>query len=158
MSVIAVRRAAADDVGRVAELVRRLFREDSGVRDGTVDQSWPERFGRRWVRGLIGDDEAFLGVVEGPGGGASGYLAGEVGGPTSMRTVRVATLVSLYVDETLRRRGAARELVRVFGAWAEEKGADRIAVTAFASNEAALAFYRSEGFEPRETSMERPVG
>lgn len=45
-------------------------------------------------------------------------------------------------------------LARGFLAWCQEKGAQRVSVTAYAANVRAVEFYRRLGYEPRNVTLE----
>jgi len=44
-------------------------------------------------------------------------------------------------------------LAKVFLAWCQGKGAQRVSVTAYATNVRAVEFYRRLGFEPRNLTL-----
>jgi len=52
-----------------------------------------------------------------------------------------------------RRQGVASALVAEFLAWARRKHANEVKVTAYAANDAAIAFYRRQGFVPFESTL-----
>jgi GNAT superfamily N-acetyltransferase len=71
-----------------------------------------------------------------------------------MRPVRIATLVSMYVRPAHRREQIGACLVREFTAWAKQKEARFVEVTAYASNSEALRFYERNGFAARSVTLE----
>ncbi|MGV9875017.1 GNAT family N-acetyltransferase [Streptomyces cellulosae] len=56
------------------------------------------------------------------GGRIVGHLAGSVAEGSAMRPVKVATLVSMYVQPDHRRGGLGKRLVTRFTSWAREEG------------------------------------
>ncbi len=92
-----------------------------------------------------------LAAVEGE---AVGYLAGYVRGTTSLRPICVAELESMYVSKGRRNSGLGGRLVERFRVWARGRGARRMSVTAYATNERAIRFYRRAGFRPKNVSLE----
>jgi GNAT superfamily N-acetyltransferase len=54
---------------------------------------------------------------------------------------------SMWVDPQVRRAGVGRRLIETVEAWGREWGATRTVLWVFGSNEPAIRFYRSLGFE-----------
>jgi GNAT superfamily N-acetyltransferase len=71
---------------------------------------------------------------------------------TSVGTARIWILNDLYVDETNRRSGVARELTEYVISFARETGASKVLLETSADNAKAQALYENLGFL-RETSM-----
>ena len=62
----------------------------------------------------------------------------------------VAFIEGLYVEPACRRRGVARALVTVVGAWASAEGCTELATDSLLENEAAHAVHRALGFSETE--------
>ncbi|MFC4058315.1 GNAT family N-acetyltransferase [Planomonospora corallina] len=151
--VAAVRPAQPEDLDGVVACSAALFAEDAGTRDPSLNLGWPREHGpARFAAAL--DDPARLVLVADDGGRIVGHLTGSLSGPTAMRPVPVATLGSMYVHPDHRRRGVGARLVAEFRSWARERGARYAGVTAYASNDAAVRFYRRHGFADRSTVLE----
>ncbi|WP_100446174.1 GNAT family N-acetyltransferase [Glycomyces xiaoerkulensis] len=155
MHAAAIRRARPSDLAQVEADVAALFAEDSGTRDATISQDWPHHHARAWLGDQIAHDRKILLVAE--TAGHAGYLAGEVLPPSAMRTVSVAVLISMYVRPHLRGHGIGRSLATVFRDWARALEAERLSVTAHASNTDAVRFYERQGFARREVQLESAV-
>lgn len=158
MGAIAIRRAVAADVDGFVASSAALFAEDAGTRDDTVDIEWPNRYGAQRFSENLGDPKRLMLVAVDESGVVVGHLSGLLGEPTAMRPVRVATLASLYVRPAHRGDGVGARLVAEFRAWSDERGMDRMEVTAYAQNADALRFYQREGFVPQSVVLEaRPT-
>lgn len=144
------------DVGTLVRLGSALFREDASVRDPCTDVGWPREHGWDHFLSLISREDA-LRLLAKSGGRPVGYLAGYVGEATTVRPVKVAELQSMFVRARDRGRGAGSALVAEFLSWAGCRAAERVAVTAYASNGDALRFYARRGFRPRCTTLEMPL-
>ena len=148
--------AGGGDVGALVRLCSALFAEDAGSRDPFTDVGWPGVHGWDHFRSLISRSDALC-LLAKSGRAPVGYLAGYVGEPTEIRPVRVAELQSLYVEAGSRGRGVGSALVEEFLAWAGVRMAGRVSVTAYASNDAAVRFYRLSGLGPKSVTLEMPL-
>ena len=154
--MIEIRRATADDVGTLVELAAALTREDSGQRDPFTNTSWVETEGaRRYGEAVVDPNAAcFLAFA---GETPVGYLSGRVQPPDTFTRATEAHLNSLYVVATHRGQQVGERLVEAFLAWARERRADRVKVSAFASNHGGLRFYERVGFTPHTVSLQLPL-
>jgi GNAT superfamily N-acetyltransferase len=155
-ATVLIRPATNKDRPRLVELCGALFREDGGARDQSTVVDWPAKNGDRYFRDLAVGSHGTCWVAD-DAGRVCGYLVGRMRPVSDMRTVRVAELEEMYVAPQWRCTGIGGKLVDAFFEWAHTHGADRAAVTAYATNERALAFYRRHGFAPRSVSLERPL-
>jgi GNAT superfamily N-acetyltransferase len=154
MGAIAIRRAVAADVDGFVATSTALFAEDAGTRDDTVDLEWPRKYGAQRFNETVGDPNRLTLVAVDEDGPVVGHLSGLLGEATSMRPVRVATLLSLYVRPAHRGSGVGARLVAGFRAWSRDHGMDRMEVTAYAANAGALRFYEREGFVAQSVVLE----
>ncbi|GAA1713297.1 GNAT family N-acetyltransferase [Fodinicola feengrottensis] len=153
MSEVEIRPAVPADVAGFVASSIALFAEDAGTRDPTVNTDWPRQHGeRRFAENL--PDTNRLTLVAVADGQVVGHLTGLWAEPSEMRPVSVATLASLYVRPEHRSGGVGFRLADTFRQWARERGADRIAVTAYATNHDAIRFYQRFGFVPLTTVLE----
>jgi GNAT superfamily N-acetyltransferase len=153
---VLVRTAIPSDVAALIDLCAGLFAEDGGRRDPAIDRGWPRREGGSYFSQVIDGTET-LGIVAEIDGVAAGYLVGRMRDPVDARPIRVAVLEAMYVQPDRRRRGVGAALVSEFRAWAGQRRADRLSVTAYATNTEAIRFYEREGFAARSLSLEAPA-
>jgi GNAT superfamily N-acetyltransferase len=156
LGTVTVRPATTKDRRHLVRLCVALFREDGGVHDPSTVVEWPVTHGEAYFRDLAVGSHGTCWVAE-DSGRVCGYLVGRMRPTSDTRRVRVAELEEMYVAPRWRSTGVGSKLVDAFFEWAQTHGADRAAVTAFATNERALAFYRRRGFAPRSVSLERPL-
>jgi GNAT superfamily N-acetyltransferase len=154
--MIEIRRATPDDVGTLVELAAALTREDSGQRDPFTNTSWPETDGAQRYGEAVANPDArcFLAFA---GETPVGYISGSVKPPDTFTHATEAGIGSLYVAATHRGQQVGERLVEAFLAWARDRRADRVTVTAFASNHGALRFYERVGFQPHGVSLQLPL-
>lgn len=150
--MVSVRRAQPADVSGLVACSSALFAEDAGTRDPSVYLGWPREFGpERFAAGL--DDPTRLLLVADCDGEIVGHLAGAAAEGSAMRPVKVATLVSMYVQPAHRRGGLGARMVAQFSSWAREVGAELAEVTAYAGNADAIRFYERNGFAGHSVTL-----
>ncbi|MGV9812884.1 N-acetyltransferase family protein [Streptomyces cellulosae] len=149
---VVVRLAQPADVDGLVACSSALFAEDAGTRDPGVNVGWSREFGsERFAAGM--DDASRVLPVADCGGRIVGHLAGSVAEGSAMRPVKVATLVSMYVQPDHRRGGLGKRLVTRFASWAREEGADLAEVTAYAGNADAIRFCERSGFMSQSVTL-----
>lgn len=149
----AIRRACADDVEAIVALNAALFREDSGERDPFMNAHWPGQEGDGYFGTLV-QDQASLALIADSGRVPVGYLVARLHEADTLRPVRTAELESMYVLADARDHGVGGQLVAEFLDWARGRGAQRVAVTAYAANDRAVCFYRRCGFAPKSLTLD----
>ncbi|MDO0935420.1 GNAT family N-acetyltransferase [Streptomyces sp. DG2A-72] len=149
-----VRRAEERDVPGLVECSAGLFAEDGGTRDpGGVNINWPREHGPERFRQNLEVPERLTLVAE-VGNQIAGHLTAVLSGTSPMKPITTATLVSMYVKPEWRRGQIGSCLVAGFMAWAKEQQADRVDVTAYASNPDAIKFYERHGFATKSVILE----
>ncbi|MFE0332356.1 GNAT family N-acetyltransferase, partial [Streptomyces sp. NPDC058960] len=119
---VVVRRAEHADVDGLVECSSALFAEDAGTRDPSINIDWPRQHGpQRFATGI--DDPNRLLLVADCDGEVVGHLVGALRDTSAMQPVKVATLVSMYVQPAFRRGRIGGRLVTEFIGWAKDAGA-----------------------------------
>jgi GNAT superfamily N-acetyltransferase len=152
MSDIEIRRAGSGDLDGLAACTAALWAEDAGPRDPLRSQRWPGEHGAAWLAGLLADPDALV-LVAVAGGTVAGHLVGAYRPASAMTLGARAELVSMYVVPGQRGAGTGSRLVAGFTAWARERGAVRLLVTAYAANDGAVRFYQRHGFAPLSVEL-----
>jgi ribosomal protein S18 acetylase RimI-like enzyme len=150
---VAIRAATIDDVAAIVSMNTLLFREDAGQRDPFMDLDWPKKEGEEYFRSLLSRPNTRCFIAE-YGGEAVGYLIGFVRERDTLRPIVIAELQSMYVNRRHRDHGIGARLAQEFFAWCAERGVERVSVTAYASNDGAIRFYRRMGFQDKELTLE----
>jgi GNAT superfamily N-acetyltransferase len=150
---VTIRPATPADLADLVRLSAALFAEDGGTRDRYTDVGWPARAGARYFTAVVAGDTTACWVAD-VADGVAGYLVGRDMGTSETRPVHVVELESMYVRPAHRGGGIGTGLVGRFRDWAVSRGAGRLAVSAFASNEGALRFYRRSGFTDHSVRLE----
>jgi GNAT superfamily N-acetyltransferase len=144
-----------EEVPELVASAAALFAEDAGTHDPRMDLGWPAREGAAYYKDLVAAENALC-LLARSGGTVAGHLIGRLMPVSSLRPGAVrAVLESMRVAAERRREGVGEALVAAFVAWARERGANELAVQAYAHNDGALAFYRAQGFRPFEVRLAR---
>ena len=135
-----VRRATAEDAGRVAELfdAYRVFYGQTPAPDAA----------RAFVHDRIDKADSAIFVAE-DGGEIKGF-AQLYPSMSSVAMGPIWVLNDLYVDESARGKGLATALLERVQAFAEENGASRLTLATARDNRAAAELYRKMGWRPDE--------
>ena len=153
---IKIRPAREEDFSLIQKFNALLFRKEQKDFDPTLDINWPfsaegERYFRRVLRGENG--QAWLAIIDNqPVGYLAAVLTDEI--PSSRKLKKRAILDNMFVLKSFRNRGAGSRLVQEFIHWAQQQGADNLRVTAFSGNKKALDFYRQNGFQDYNQTLE----
>ena len=149
---IQVRPAVEGDLDGLIASNAGLFAEDAALRDPLMNGDWPRENGATWDRAHLDNPERLVLVVD-VAGTVVGHLLGAVAGPSSMLVATKAELVSMHLMPEWRGRRLGSQMFELFSAWAREKGATQMRVTAYSANEGAVRFYQRHGFTPFETTL-----
>ncbi|WP_037870804.1 GNAT family N-acetyltransferase [Streptomyces sp. SPB074] len=155
--VIQVRPATDLDLDGLLASMAALFAEDAGPRDPAADPRWFAEHGRQALAAGLTDPARLLLVAE-CAGKVTGHLTAMLRPPEPLLPVGTVTLASLYVRPAMRGAGTGSRLLADCLGWAREHGAFRTEVSAYASNTAALRFYRRHGFTDHEVTLTAPGG
>jgi GNAT superfamily N-acetyltransferase len=153
---IEIRIATSADVPAIVGLYYALSLEDAGQRDPSVNLDWAEEHGAEHFTQLVAGEASVCFVAQSDQA-AIGYLAGYTYGPSDFRLSKVAELQSMFVQARWRGQQVGAQLVEAFVAWARSQGATRMNVTAYATNQRAIAFYQHVGFAPHQLTFERTL-
>ncbi|MDR6980483.1 GNAT superfamily N-acetyltransferase [Streptomyces sp. 3330] len=149
-----IRRAEERDLPGLVECSAGLFAEDGGTRDpGGINVNWPREHGAERFRQNLEVPER-LTLVADAGDQIVGHLTAVLSGASPMKPRATATLVSMYVKPEWRRGQIGARLVAGFMTWAKEQQAQRVDVTAYASNPHAIKFYERHGFAAKSVTLE----
>lgn len=149
---VSIRRANEDDIRSLVTLNYYLFQEDAGTRDPSMNLNWSLLHGESYFRTTI-TSEKYLCLVAEVSSLVAGYLTGYVYGPNDFYSFRAATLESMFVQKEHRNVGIATRLIENFKDWLQQNNTQRVTVTAFTANEAALRLYKKVGFRSHEVTL-----
>ncbi|HEY3607226.1 MAG TPA: GNAT family N-acetyltransferase [Pseudonocardiaceae bacterium] len=147
-----IRPATEADLDALVASSIGLFAEDAGTRDPLRNPDWPQVHGRKaFADNLVNPN--MLVLVADVDGTVVGHLTGGYYPASDMWLAPRADLISFYLQPAHRGGGIGTQLADAFVAWARERGAARLLVSAYATNEAAIRFYQRLGFTPLEMTL-----
>ncbi len=154
-----VREACPGDFEALCALYEEIDEHHRQARPELFRVPMGERRERSAVVGLIEGDDSTILVAE-DGSMLLGFVTMIV--KTAPANIvrderRFAEIDNLLVRAGARRQGIAHTLVDAGAAWASERAIETLELSVYAFNVGALAFYRSEGFEPLLVRMTRPL-
>lgn len=131
-----IRQATAEDAGRIAAMACELWPDHT-----------PEEMEEEFRALLSGDDAAVF--LYGMDGEAAGFAQCQLRRDyvEGTETSPVGYLEGVWVKETERMQGIARELVSACGQWAKDRGCTEFASDCELTNTGSQAFHRAIGFE-----------
>ncbi len=151
-----IREPREEDVEAIQEMAANMSESENEQFDPTIDPDWPigEEAGG-WFHDRIEDDDGFARVAV-LDGRPIGYIVGAVIEAEVFRSIDdVAEAESMYVRPDHRGRGIGTAFMEVFHEWAQDQRADRTRVEVTAQNEAAIRFYRDNGFDEYAVTLEQ---
>jgi GNAT superfamily N-acetyltransferase len=150
--MIEIRRATIDDLDDLVSSCAALFAEDGAARDRLRNVNWPASHGATWCADVLAAPANFV-IVATADGEVVGHLIGMYSEPSEMWTASRAELVSMFIAEPVRGQGVGGRLVEEFITWARDRGATRMHVQAYTTNEPAIRLYQRLGFTPLSTTL-----
>jgi ribosomal protein S18 acetylase RimI-like enzyme len=152
--MIQVRPATAEDqepLGRFGGALMRQHHAADPARFIQVEH--PEAGYGRYLVSQIPEPDSLVMVAE-RSGQVVGYLYADVEG-TSWKDLRgpCGFVHDVYVDESARRQGAGRALMRAALGWFRSKGRSQVVLSTKTQNQHARRLFEALGFRPTMTEM-----
>jgi ribosomal protein S18 acetylase RimI-like enzyme len=154
--MITLRNATTSDVGMLQNLNDEVF-VDNCKYDTDLDMNWAKgTAGFAYFTQLVENKDAFCIIAEDEGRVPIGYLAASPH-PISYRKSRYIELENMGVIPTYRSKGVGSLLMAEFSKWAKKHSFDKILVNAYSANTGAVEFYKRNGFEVIDVTLEKSV-
>ncbi len=151
-----IRQATINELKVVQDLNYKLFVHDYGY-DPVLDVDWPySKEGEEYFTDKVSGKSGicFIALEDDK---LVGYIAGSMMKPDSTRSVSVASLDNMLVEEEYRGNGIGTSLLEHFKKWAKAKGAGSVEVSAYFNNKKAIRFYQSVGFKKLAINLEKKI-
>jgi ribosomal protein S18 acetylase RimI-like enzyme len=140
---IDIRPAREDDIEFIAGLVPSLL--EFGSPAWEQKEAFVSGFGEALARAVRDQDlRSSVLLAEGTDGTPLGFISLKV--TRDVAGVERGHVADLAVAQSARRRGVGQRLMQAGEAWARERGFAALSLDVWATNEAALEFYRGLGY------------
>jgi ribosomal protein S18 acetylase RimI-like enzyme len=153
--MIIIRRATKDEVSDLQNLNDEIFM-DNAQYDSDLDLTWAQGAkGKEYFTQLVNNPEALCLFAENEGK-KIGYLAAS---PKIIdyRNSRYFEIENMGVTPEYRSKGIGKMLMQECFAWAKSKGFQKAFVTSYSKNIGAVDFYKKNGFEEIDISLEKDL-
>ncbi|OGL30502.1 hypothetical protein A3F37_01350 [Candidatus Saccharibacteria bacterium RIFCSPHIGHO2_12_FULL_41_12] len=148
-----IRKATIEDLKAVQDLSFKLFKNDeSWVSHLRMDWTFEDE-GIKYFTSRLNGKEGIAYVAE-DNNRIVGYITGDMKKDVSWRSVRIAELENIFIEEESRHKNMGKKLFGEFRIWAREQEAQKLMVSASYPNTSAIEFYKSVGFEPYSLELE----
>lgn len=152
---ITIRRATLQDLPTLLDINLDSFHANAAY-DPHIDMNWIHSSDARehFTNGITKPDQYT--IIAEVGGKPVGYLV-LVSKLFTYRMVKVIELDNLSVLPAFQSKGIGKRLIEHAKSWAKEQGYHTMYACAYIKNEKAVKFYKREGFEPIDISLEMPL-
>lgn len=151
-----IRRAKDKDVPAVLRLLSQVLEIHAAIRPD-IFISGSTKYSDAELRAMFADEEKPVYVAVNDADEVLGYAVCCVRQPpfaSTMRPRKSLFIDDLCVDEACRGQRIGEELYRFVVEQAKRKGCAAVTLNVWEGNDAAMAFYRKMGMQPKETQME----
>lgn len=153
--MITLRKATQDDVATLQNLNDEVF-IDNIKYDTDLDMGWAKGpAGFEYFTQLLGNSCAFCVIAEDEGT-PIGYIAAS---PYSIsyRKGAYVELENMGVVPDYRSKGIGTILMNEFSTWSKAQGFTKVRVNAYSANTGALEFYKKNGFDEMDITLEKEI-
>ncbi len=151
-----IRKATIEDLKAIQDLSHQLFKHDEAW-ISHLKMNWTfEDAGIEYFTTHLNGKEGVAYVAE-DNSRIVGYITGDMKKDESWRSVRIAELENIFIEEESRHKSIGKQLFEEFRQWAREQGAQKLTVSASYPNSSAIQFYQSVGFEPYSLELEMEI-
>lgn len=151
---IKIRKATNSDLSSIQELNNKLFELDKKY-DDSLKIGWPfEEKGTKYFTDMINDEFVYVAEEEYR---IIGYLAGRINIKNSCVIKSQAEIDNMYILDSYRNHGIGTMLINEFKRYCLENNIEELKVTTYQSNENALNFYKTNGFNSHEITLKQQL-
>ena len=153
-----IRKADEKDIDKILDLLSQVLEVHAIIRPDLF-VSGTRKYNEKDLREILGNElrPIFVAEIDGEVVGDVFCVIEETTHSNNYRDTRTLYIDDICVDEKFRRKHVGRELMDFVMKWARDMGCYTVTLNVWEGNDRAMAFYRSLGFEPRKTIMEKIV-
>lgn len=131
-----------NEISEINNMLTDLIQDERKNYDSNINEKYKvEEFYEK----LINNDDKII-LVARDNDIVLGYVYGFIQDNGSLYNKKVAQLDALYVKEQYRKNGIAKNLIKEFIKWADEKEVAYVELSVCKDNTNAISLYESEGF------------
>ena len=153
---IEIKVAAISNLKDIQELNHQLCIKEVKEFDQTINENYPiQKDGEEYFKERIENGYALVADVDNK---IVGYLIGGISEASDYRNIsKIAEAENMYVLEEYRSFGIGGKLFQEFIDWCKAKGIERMKVVVSSKNTKAIDFYKKEGFEDYDITLEKTL-
>ncbi|OGK29896.1 hypothetical protein A3G67_00020 [Candidatus Roizmanbacteria bacterium RIFCSPLOWO2_12_FULL_40_12] len=149
---ISLRRAIIDDLSTLQQLNNEVFIDNEKYDDDLVMGWATSELGKNYFSRILKNERVFCCIAE-DGGKAVGYIAC-VPKEMSYKKSKYLEVENMGVIPEYRSKGIGAMLMENAKKWAKENGYQKLFVNSYFKNQKAIDFYKRNGFEEIDISLE----
>ncbi len=153
--MIKIRLATNEDISILQKLNNEVFLDNASY-DPDLDENWAMgAAGKKYFTELVSHTDSLCLIVE-EDEKLIGYLAA---GPKEIdyRKSKYVEIQNMGVIPEFRSKGIGKKLIDACFEWAKAKGYEKIWVNSYSANKGAVNFYRKNGFDDIDISLEKSL-
>lgn len=155
MMQVEIRNANSDDVQILQELNDEIFIDNASY-DPDLRLDWARsQYGKKYFTELVADHESICLIAE-IEGKAVGYIAAAPK-EVAYRNSRYIEIENMGVTPSVRSLGIGSRLMQECLTEAKKRGFQKVYVNSYSENEAAIGFYKRNGFAVIDVSLEKTL-
>ena len=153
--MITIRTCRADEV-EILQLLNDEVFIDNAKYDTDLDLTWAKgEKGKKYFMELLSNKQAFAIIAENESK-SIGYLAASQK-HIDYRNSKYLEIENMGVVPEYRSQGVGKMLMEECFKWAKEQGYKKVFVNTYIANEKALQFYKNNGFDVIDISLEKTL-
>ena len=145
MQDIMIRKANIEDLEYIQKLNNELFDLELNNYDDTLIKDWPlSSNGKKYFEDLINNQYVIVATINNQ---IIGYLAGSINDKCTYENIQYGEINNMYIMSNYRGNKIGKRLIDEFKKYCKENNINNIIVTASYKNKSAINFYKNNGFE-----------
>ncbi|MBI5151556.1 MAG: GNAT family N-acetyltransferase [Candidatus Pacebacteria bacterium] len=149
--------ATHQDIPQILTVLDRAFQQSHPHYDPHFNRDWySSDEAKVYLLEVLSDGNSVI-LVAKEGETTLGCSVGFLYDSAKFRTVKEFELDMLGVDPSVQSQGVGTQLLQATEQWAKDHGYHKISITAYWKNVSALRFYKKNGYEEIDISVEKTL-
>ncbi|MEK7568778.1 MAG: GNAT family N-acetyltransferase [Patescibacteria group bacterium] len=153
---VEIKVATVSNLKDIQDLNHQLCTKEAKEFDPTINENYPiQKEGEEYFKERIENGCALVADVDSR---IVGYLIGGISKASDYRNIsKIAEAENMYVLEEYRSFGIGGKLFQEFIDWCKARGIEKMKVVVSSKNTKAIDFYKKEGFEDYDVTLEKTL-